>query len=125
MCCRMMSRQTCISRVKCSGSFSISIRTENPRTALSVSARTSLASCLRNPGRYQRIKPGRFDRKAGLPGELLGFALELARALVAHRDRELDEEVVAEEEVLRVLDDALRSDRRCVPGQIARGAYSA
>src|SRR3954454_23010399 len=48
-CWRMMSRQTFISRENCFRSSSINRRTENPRTALSVSARTSLASCLGIP----------------------------------------------------------------------------
>src|SRR5258708_7647283 len=45
----MMPRQTFINRVNCSGSFSMSMRTENPRTALRVRESMSLANCLGMP----------------------------------------------------------------------------
>jgi len=52
---------------------SISSLTENPRTALSVSARTSLASCLGIPDDIKGVQPRSLNGKAGLAGELVCF----------------------------------------------------
>src|SRR5881275_2355483 len=53
---------------------------------------------------YQCIKPGCLDGEARLARELMGVVPEATRTLVAHRDGKFDEEVVAQEKVLRILD---------------------
>lgn len=54
--------------------------------------------------RYQCIKPGGLDGESRLARELMGVVPEAARTLIAHRDGKFDEEVVAQEKVLRILD---------------------
>src|SRR5207237_8027109 len=54
---------------------------------------------------YQCIKPGCLDGEARLARDLMGIVPEATRALFGHRDGQFDEEIVAQEEVLRILDD--------------------
>src|SRR5258707_13449462 len=62
---------------------------------------------LGNARRDQRIQPGLFDGQTRWPRELADVAPNAALAFGAHRKGQLDEEEVAEDQVLTLLDDVI------------------